>query len=246
MTSKEALKASFGPFVDALAAALAAGDELAFHKACADLRDRADGELTEELRKITNHAQSALRRFRDDARIDSLADEEVPDARKRLAHVVEITDEAAHRTLDLVEQSLPVIDSTGRAAAELLEEWSAGEPTTARVRAWSEKAQSFLLRAAGDAERVRGNLSQMLLAQGYQDITGQIIRSVIGLVEDLEVVLGDLVRITEGQEITRRVRAVKVMDLRRGAGPQIAGVSEAAALNGQGDIDALLKSVGLD
>ena len=41
---------------------------------------------------------------------------------------------------------------------------------------------------------MRGNLSEMLMAQGYQDITGQIIRGVIALVGELEAVLGQLGR----------------------------------------------------
>ena len=47
---------------------------------------------------------------------------------------------------------------------------------------WPERANESLERAVRDAERVRRFLSQMLLAQGYQDLSGQIIQAVIRLV----------------------------------------------------------------
>jgi len=46
---------------------------------------------------------------------------EIPDARARLTHVINMTDEAAHRTLDLVEQSGPLAERTAQEAAALIE-----------------------------------------------------------------------------------------------------------------------------
>ena len=66
---------------------------------------------------------------------------------------------------------------------------------------------AFVERARSDADLVRGFLSQMLLAQGYQDLTGQIIRSVIALVGELETVLGELVALANGED-TRRMPAL--------------------------------------
>ena len=70
--------------------------------------------------------------FANEARLDVLADHEVPDARKRLAHVVKLTEEAAHRTLDLVEQSTPLVDRMAYESAQLLEEWGAAWIAPAR------------------------------------------------------------------------------------------------------------------
>ncbi len=169
----------------------------------------------------------------------------MPDARKRLSHVVKLTDEAAHRTLDLVEQSGPPIDHWVQGAAQLLEEWQMhGTREAAAASLWPERAHEFLERALPDADRVRRNLSGMLLAQGYQDLTGQIIRGVIGLVGELEAVLGQLVALANGED-TRRMPALKLplADHSRGAGPQVPGVGDTVAVSDQDDIDALLASV---
>ena len=132
-----------------------------------------------------------------------------PDARKRLTHVVKLTDEAAHRTLDLVELCGPLVDEAARGSAQLLEAWdSHGDRDAAIAAQWPERAAVFLDRTRADSEALRAHLSELLMAQGYQDITGQIIRSVIALVDELEQVLGKLVQIAEGIEVTSLVRAI--------------------------------------
>ena len=56
---------------------------------------------------------------------------------------------------------------------------------------------AFLQAARSDMDKVRENLSEVLLAQGYQDLSGQIIRGVMKLVTELEIALVDLVRLAQ-------------------------------------------------
>jgi chemotaxis protein CheZ len=163
--------------------------------------------------------------------------------------VVKLTEEAAHRTLDLVEQSTPLVDRMSVEAAQLLEEWGLhGSRQLAVQTLWPERATESLERAVRDTERVRRYLSQMLLAQGYQDLSGQIINAVIKLVIELETVLGELVALANGED-TRRMPALKLeemqatAELRRGIGPSVPGTSDGGIVSGQEDIDALLASV---
>lgn len=238
----------YRPSVAALQRALDAGDDGAFFQAFEQLREGLSAEFMPELRRITASAQEALQRFREETRLDDLAANEVPDARKRLAHVVKLTDEAAHRTLDLVERSGPLVDQAARDAADLLEAWSA-YPHRERVgdSLWPERARAYLERAVKDTDEVRGHLSEMLLAQGYQDLTGQIIRGVISLVGELETMLGQLVRLSNGDETMRSLRALpaSVGDHARGMGPAVPGVQGgASSVAEQDDIDALLSQFG--
>jgi chemotaxis protein CheZ len=247
--SQADLLTQYRPHVDALRHALDAGDDAAFRRAFERLREGLSAEFLPELKRITETAQSALRRFREETRLDDLAANEVPDARKRLLHVVKLTDEAAHRTLDLVERSGPIVDQSARDAADLLEAWSA-YPHREHVgdSLWPERAHAFLERALKDTDQVRGHLSEMLMAQGYQDITGQIIRGVVALVGELETVLGQLVRIANGDETMRQVRALPEAardDLQRGVGPTVPGVRDTNAVSDQDDIDALLSKLGV-
>src|SRR3954451_25113000 len=186
MSQADSLQGRFRSHVTDLAGALDSNDEAAFRAALERLRAQLNVELNPELQRITSDAMSALRRFREQARLEVLADQEVPDARRRLAHVVKLTEEAARRTLDLVDQSTPLVDRMSIEAAQLLEEWELhGSRQLAVSTMWPERATETMERAVRDSERVRRLLTQMLLAQGYQDLSGQIISSVITLVIEL-------------------------------------------------------------
>jgi chemotaxis protein CheZ len=252
MSQADSLQGRFRSHVTDLAGALDTNDEAAFRAAFERLRAQLNVEMNPELLRITSDALSALRRFREQARLEVLADQEVPDARRRLAHVVKLTEEAAHRTLDLVEQSSPLIDRMALEAAQLLEEWGLhGSRHLAVNSMWPERANESLERAVRDAERVRRFLSQMLLAQGYQDLSGQIIHAVIRLVMELETVLGQLVALAHGED-TRRMPVLKldgtqpmpIDEASRGSGPHVPGVGGSQIVSDQDDIDALIASVG--
>jgi len=247
MPNTDPSNASHRHHVDALSSALDACDDAAFLRAFEQLRESMSVEFMPELRRITAGGQSALRKFREETRLDALATHEVPDARKRLAHVVKLTDEAAHRTLDLVERSGLIVDRAARAGAELLEAWVVdGQPEHTGSSKWAERARLFLGRAAQDTDQMRSHLSEMLLAQGYQDLTGQVIRGVISLVDELESMLSELVRLSTGDETMRTLRILSSApsDLQRGVGPRVPGVRDSGSVSDQDDIDALLKSFG--
>jgi chemotaxis protein CheZ len=239
---------ALGPLVDDLKAALDSGDDAAFRASFEKLRAGVDESyLMPELKRLTASAEAAMKRFRQEARLEVLADHEVPDARRRLAHVVKLTEEAAHRTLDLVEQSTPLVERMQSESGQLLEEWGLhGSRQLAVATFWPERAYETMERVMRDADHLRRYLSQMLLAQGYQDLSGQIIQAVIKLAVELETVLGELAMLAQGED-TRRVRALKLPGspgADQGMGPQVPGVaSRSATVSGQDDIDALLASV---
>jgi chemotaxis protein CheZ len=101
---------------------------------------------------------------------------------------------------------------------------------------------AFLHAASADMNKVRENLSQVLVAQEYQDLSGQIIRGVMKLVTELEIALADLVRLAQtGVRGARRVSD----ETRRGFGPPIPGIDSGRAVSGQQDVDALLSGLGV-
>jgi chemotaxis protein CheZ len=238
----DALRAEFGANVAALAEALAAGDEPAFLEQLDALVQRRERALFLELRKLTGDLQSALHRFRVDSRLADLAAKDVPDARLRLDHVLKLTDEAAHRTLDLVEKSGPLAERTARAAGELVEPWQRFRTRTISVeefRTMVAEMDAFLQATRTDMDVVRLNLSEVLLAQGYQDLSGQIIRGVMKLVTELEVALAELVRLSKNGART-------ISDeTRRGFGPAIPGIDTGPSMSDQQDVDALLSGLGV-
>lgn len=244
-TAKSALQAEYGASIAALADALAADDERAFLETLDGLLEKRERSLFCELRKLTSDLQGALERFRIDSRLVDLAEKEVPDARQRLDHVLKLTDEAAHRTLDLVEQSCPLAERTAREAAQIVELWRRFRARKIEVDEFKhmvERMDAFLEATRTDMDKVRGNLSEVLLAQGFQDLTGQIIRGVMKLVSELETTLIDLVRISRSG---LRNGETPSDELRRGFGPAVPGVNNGPAVSDQNDVDALLSGLGV-
>jgi chemotaxis protein CheZ len=81
----------------------------------------------------------------------------------------------------------------------------------------------------------------VLIAQGYQDLTGQIIRSVMKLVEELESALSNLAKLS-GDVVEH---ATLGEGPSAGHGPTVPGVSKGEVASGQTDVDALLSGLGM-
>jgi chemotaxis protein CheZ len=228
-------------WVEAMHAALAANDEGAFLAALQTFNTLQESSLITNVRKVTGDLQAALEQFRSDSRLVDLAERQVPDARARLTHVLKLTDDAAHHTMDLVDQCCPLVDSIAQEATRLqqLARASGADPSSARA-----EIDAFLGQSAGHMKTVRARLGDVLLAQGYQDLSGQIIRSVMKLVDELEVALSDLVRIgglVSGSSEARR----PVVSAATGHGPVVPGVEHGDTVGGQDDIDAMLSGLGM-
>jgi chemotaxis protein CheZ len=240
----DSIKARYGARVEALSTALARADETAFHAALDDLLHSRKPDVFSDLRDLTSNLKVALDRFRLDARLADFAEKEMPDARQRLTHVLKLTDQAAHRTLDLVEQSGPPAQRTAQAAAALGPTWRNFRARKIELREYHEmlkRMDAFLPAAQADSETIRRNLSEVLLTQGYQDLTGQIIRGVIELVREIESVLAELARLSGVDQ----EHAVAGGASSHGSGPVVPGVTLGEVASGQQDVDALLSGLGM-
>jgi chemotaxis protein CheZ len=252
MSNFAILKLEYSACVEALSEALRTQDEQAFFAAVDHIVHMREPGMFSELRKLTGDLQKALERFSIESKLADFAEHEMPDARARLNHVISMTDEAAHRTLDLVEQSGPLAERTAKAAANLSDMLNAYRAQTAGVQGFEAVARSidayvpvaraveaFLPAARADSELIRRNLADVLLAQGYQDLTGQIIRSVMKLVQELEGALADLSRLS-GDVVEHAS-----MGDSAGHGPAVPGVTKGEVASGQTDVDALLSGLGM-
>jgi len=185
--------------------AVGAADEAALKAELKAIVDWQEAPLMAGLAKLSQQLGEAL----GELPVVDAAVGELPDACARLDHVVAMTEQATHRTLDLVEDSQRLMESLHAPGAD----------------------REALLRA------LRGNLSDMALAQSYQDLTGQIIKKVAGIVRgvhDQLTVLG----LPPGAMAKRQEE-----DPLAGSGPSVAGVDRPAA--SQRDADDLLSDLGL-
>jgi chemotaxis protein CheZ len=254
MSSFAVLKLEYGACVEALTDALRAEDEEAFFAAIDHIVHMREPGMFTEIRKLTGDLQKALERFSIESRLADIAENEIPDARARLSHVIKMTDDAAHRTLDLVEQSGPLAERTAREASALIDSITAYRSRTAGIQGFEgvvrsidaflpvvRSIEAFLPAARSDSELIRRNLADVLLAQGYQDLTGQIIRSVMKLVSELESALASLARLS-GDVVEHTTLGEGSS---AGQGPVVPGVTKGEVASGQTDVDALLSGLGM-
>src|ERR1700728_2511515 len=189
MTQQTELAREWGDLYDSLSAAFATGDRDAFMDALDRLGEAREQSLYRELREISGSLRFALDQFRLDSRLATLAGKDVPDARVRLDHALKLTEDGAHRTLDLVERSCPLAEHTAKQAAvhvAALQGIRSDLADTTRLEQVLLQVTSFLAVAQRDSDTVRANLTEVLMAQSYQDLSGQIIRGVITLVGEVE------------------------------------------------------------
>ncbi|MGE0081060.1 MAG: protein phosphatase CheZ [Thiohalomonadaceae bacterium] len=221
------------------------GEEVAAARLLDELVHLREDSLFRELGKLTRDFHESLNNFRLDARLADIAQNEIPDARDRLSYVISMTEQAANRTLTAIEDSLPTCEALESRAGALREQWARfmrRELDAQAFRELSRDLEAFLGSTGEDLPRVRANLQDVLMAQGFQDLTGQIIRRVITLVEELERNLVELVRIS-GQNLVQPAKEEKATSGSGVHGPAVPGL-DTGTVSGQDEVDDLLSSLG--
>ena len=215
-------------------------------------RDRG---LYHEVGQLTRALHNAIVNFQIDtshALGDSGEVSKISDASDRLDYVVKLTDKAANRTMDLVESSAPIVSDLGQEAAALRADWERlqrREMAANEFRELYKRMGDFLDKTEKSSAQVSGHLNDILIAQDYQDLTGQVIKRVTALVHDVEESLVNLVRMA-GQ--VDRLAGIEHGETRReekktadkGEGPQIHADIREDVVSGQDEVDDLLSSLG--
>ncbi|MBM6551264.1 protein phosphatase CheZ [Marinomonas ostreistagni] len=175
----------------------------------------------------------------------------ITDASDRLNYVVEMTSSAANKTMDMVDSSVPVASELQTQARELHKDWNRliqRDLTPQEFRELYKRIDAFLKYTDESATTLHNNLNTILLEQGYQDLTGQVITRVNELIRDVEERLVHLV------SVAGRVDSISGMEHEsenetknnddRGHGPAINKNDNPEVLNNQDEVDDLLSSLG--
>ena len=224
-----------------LLVSLEKGNEVDAIEIIDELTSIRETELYQDMGKLTRELHDAISNFGIDDSISILAEKSIPDARDRLNYVISKTDEAANKTLEAVEESIPFCSDLDEQASKLHSSWKKftnRELSADEFRALSKNISAFFEKTHGLSE-VKENLTTVLLAQEYQDLTGQIIKKVINLVEEVENKLIGLIQITGAPQIEEDKGDKASLD-----GPPVPGLAHADTVSGQDEVDDLLSSLG--
>lgn len=224
-----------------LLATMEKGNEVDAIEIIDELTSIRETDLYQDMGKLTRELHDAISNFGMDDSINIMAEKSIPDARERLNYVISKTDEAANKTLEAVEESIPICSSINEQASELHERWNKfvnRELSADEFRVLSKDITCFFESTNGLAT-VKDDLTDVLLAQEFQDLTGQIIKKVIGLVEEVENKLITIIQITGAPQIASVVDDSKTLD-----GPVVPGLEHKDTVSGQDEVDDLLSSLG--
>lgn len=232
-----------------------AGDSAGIETLIDELAHARETELFFELGRLTRELHESLKTFKMDSRVFELAESEIPDARDRLNYVIAMTEQAAHRTLNEIEDSMSLIGSITDRSRELQENWMRFRRRDMAVdefRAYSRELDDFFEQVGTQGGAVHAKLTEALMAQDYQDLTGQIIRRVINLVQEVEESLIDLVRISGARmsdenrnAADNKTKAQETATPSAGQGPHIPGSDDDEQfVQDQDAVDDLLSNLG--
>jgi chemotaxis protein CheZ len=199
-------------------------------------------EFLTRIGQMTRALHDNLRGLGFDRLLEKAASD-MPDARDRLEYVAQMTEKAAQKVLNATELALPLQEQIQQDAAQLSKDWQAllAAPfAEADYRAMAARSLAAAQQAQDNASLTRTQLMDIMMAQDFQDLTGQVIKRVTELANDLE---RQLVQLLVDYSPAEARREEKEKDTGLMNGPQIhAGGKDVIA--DQSQVDDLLESLG--
>lgn len=169
------------------------------------------------------------------------AAEDIPDARDRLDYVAKMSEQAAQRVLNATDEAIPLQESLDDGARKIsvdLERLISSSTTLEQYQQTAQETLAYLKLVAANSKETKSHLMNIMMAQDFQDLTGQVIKRVTDIAQNLEQQLVQLLIDYSPDEIKRDV-GDGLMN-----GPQINPDGNVDVVSNQGQVDDLLDSLG--
>lgn len=197
-------------------------------------------ELFDRVGQITRTLHESLRKLGYDRMLESAA-AEIPDVRDRLSYVASLTEGAAERVLAATERAMPIQHKLGQRAERLAQDWRKVFEGQVPVEGFRELAQhtvEFLDGVPQQTRETHQQLHEIMMAQDFQDLTGQVIKRITELVHGFE---NELIKLLlECSPATRRPATGDGLL----NGPVIKAEGRDDVVASQAQVDELLESLG--
>ncbi|WP_205569974.1 protein phosphatase CheZ [Ralstonia solanacearum] len=158
-------------------------------KAAADAEAKPD--MLQRIGHLTRMLRESMRELGLDKGIERAASA-IPDARDRLSYVANMTEQAAMRVLNATDAARPVQDTLEGEAEELVRRWQAWmdrQLSDEAIRNLVGETRGFLRNVPQKTRGTNLQLMEILMAQDFQDLTGQVIKKVLDLIQFIETEL---------------------------------------------------------
>jgi chemotaxis protein CheZ len=213
----------------------------------AEIQNPINSELFAEIGKLTRQLHDSLMNFQLDTRLNDLATADIPDAKERLNYVISQTEQAANKTMDAVESIFPVVDAIQHQINTVKPLWQKlmhNDMDVGEFKTLCHDIDALLKTTDRETERMHALMTDVLMAQDFQDLTGQVIRKVIDLVREVEDSLINMltafgISSDEGREKAKPSVGENLVE-----GPIVNKEERDDVVADQDDVDDLLSSLG--
>ncbi|HYD79772.1 MAG TPA: protein phosphatase CheZ [Paucimonas sp.] len=166
---------------------------------------------------------------------------DIPDARDRLDYVAKMTEQAAQRVLNATDAAGPLQGQIEAGAKDIGAAWKAAMDapfSEERYRALAMRTVQYLEATSAASSATKQHLMDIMMAQDFQDLTGQVITRVTDIAHSIEQQLLQLLIDYSPADI-RRETGNSLMN-----GPQINPNASPDVVANQSQVDDLLDSLG--
>ncbi len=156
-----------------------------------------DKKVIDQIGQLTRNLHDSLRELGYDRRLEAIA-AEVPEAQDKLSYVATKTEQAAERTLNATEIAMPIQEKLSADAIHLSEQWKQAfeihhtNPDTEKFKILLIDTLQYLDKVPEQTNAINTQLMEIMMAQDFQDLTGQVIKKITHMVQSLEKDLIDL------------------------------------------------------
>ena len=199
-----------------------------------------DEVVFNRLGHIARQLHDSLRELGYDKVLQKTASQ-IPDARQRLSYIVEMTDKAASRVLNATDIAKPLQDELLTRAEAMAQRWDrmfANQLSVDDFKALAADSRAYFHDAPEKLRIVNAQTLEITMAQDFQDLTGQVIKKVIDMVQGLETQL--LQALIEAMPAEKKAEAPEGLL----NGPVISAAGRNDVVTSQEQVDELLESLG--
>ena len=196
-------------------------------------------DLILRIASLTRMLRESMRELGLDQAIKDAA-HAIPDARDRLHYVARMTEQAANRVLNTAEQMQPLQESIqrdSRALDERWQQWFDHPVELDQARELVADTRALLKDVPQKAQESLSLLMEIIMAQDFQDLTGQVIMKMLGVVTAIETELVQVLIDNAPQERREETRTLL-------NGPAVKPEGKADVVTNQDQVDDLLASLG--
>jgi chemotaxis protein CheZ len=198
--------------------------------------------MYERLGGIVRLLHDSLRELGYDRSLSNVANQ-INDAQDRLAYIANLTEQAANKVLNAIDIGMPAQDELSKQSKAMEDRWAqlfAGKLSIEEFKLLAGDSKKFAAAVAERTESEKARLLEIMMAQDFQDITGQLIKKIVVITNTVERELAQLLRDNAPPEVKAAIEASEHQQ----PAAIMHGPSMPAEAMAQDGVDDLLASLG--